>query len=331
MGTATKVLAILNVLAGIGFLVFAGIDYGKRQGWEYAVLQQQFQIRGLPVDENEEDVAGNKLVGFVRPGNRLQQDLFSGAGQPLQTEKEAAQQRHDELLAAVQGAGNPAAQKQKLEEILVPLARIEGERRTLHQQIAAQNVDVLLGPDGPFEKACVEAVQGKTASGQALSYDQWRQAVAHLLFNTGDDYKRTLAIVGAAAFAQEVDGQATALAAMAPTLDRALASDLANFEVQHASLNQAILALANRLRDLEDTKAKQETLLAQHKAHVAEREGQAVGLQKDIQAAKQATQNALAMQHQIETHLFNTQQTIADAEHKNEQLERQIRVRESGR
>ena len=40
MGLLGKTLAILNVLAAIGFLVVAPMDYGKQRAWSTLVFQQ---------------------------------------------------------------------------------------------------------------------------------------------------------------------------------------------------------------------------------------------------------------------------------------------------
>ena len=45
MGLLGKILAILNVLAAIGFLVVAFMDYGKQRAWSTAVFQQELLAR----------------------------------------------------------------------------------------------------------------------------------------------------------------------------------------------------------------------------------------------------------------------------------------------
>ena len=61
MSTLNKVLAILNVVvAAILCLPLAGLDYGKRQAWMFAVLREDFVLKGLPVDDNEKDAEGKK-------------------------------------------------------------------------------------------------------------------------------------------------------------------------------------------------------------------------------------------------------------------------------
>src|SRR5438105_2771952 len=44
-----KILAVLNVLAAIGFLVVAGVDYDKRQNWAYSHYTHQLVVFGLPI------------------------------------------------------------------------------------------------------------------------------------------------------------------------------------------------------------------------------------------------------------------------------------------
>ena len=48
-----KLLAVLNVLAAIAFVVFAGMDWGQRQRWAYAAYLHDVIVDGLPIDDKE--------------------------------------------------------------------------------------------------------------------------------------------------------------------------------------------------------------------------------------------------------------------------------------
>src|SRR5262245_44888888 len=63
-----KILAVLNVLAAIAFVVLAAMDYQRRQDWSFAVLRHDIALRGLPVNEDEKDREGNLLVRELTPG-----------------------------------------------------------------------------------------------------------------------------------------------------------------------------------------------------------------------------------------------------------------------
>ena len=55
-----KLLAIFNVLAAIAFFSVAVLDYSQRQAWSFAVVRADTLILGLPFDENETTVDGDK-------------------------------------------------------------------------------------------------------------------------------------------------------------------------------------------------------------------------------------------------------------------------------
>ncbi len=58
MSLLGKILALVNILAAVGFIYLAASDYGKRQQWSYAVYRHDLAINGLPLDEKEVDVDG---------------------------------------------------------------------------------------------------------------------------------------------------------------------------------------------------------------------------------------------------------------------------------
>ena len=331
MGTFGKVLVILNVLAGIGFLLLAGLDYGLRQSWAYRVQTQQFILRGLPVDDQEPGPDGRPLLEVL--GKQMQETLFAGAGNPVRTQVEAVTKRHDQIASAVRSAGNEAEARERLKEALVPLARSEGGREELRQQIdnPKASVDDLLGPEGPLETNFREAAKGPAGGGQQRDYDQWRAAIAHVLFNTGEEYRWTLAVVGGNAYAREADSQADALAHMVEPLNKILSRDRADFVLSHRALIGQILALRDRLRTVTDTLAKQREVLERNQSLVRVRTAERDALLQQIKDAQQATQEALAQQTKLEQDLWNAQRTIATTEANNLQLERRIRERENVR
>jgi hypothetical protein len=252
--TLGKVLAILNVVAAIAFLILAGRDYGIRKAWTFAVLQEDFILKGLPVDDDEKDAEGRPLVTLV--GKRMQEQLFKGLSEPVTTQKAEAQRRQKALLAEIGEKADASDKKKSIERALVPLAQSWGQRDELRRKIRDPNVSVesLLAADGPFEAAFKEALEGKTPTDQQLAFEERRQAIAHLLCNVSDnpdDHRRALAVVGIRAYVHEVDAQATALRNMVPEIQHALAADLAGFEVEHKDLIRQIVVLADRVRHLD--------------------------------------------------------------------------------
>src|SRR5579883_690853 len=59
------ILAVLNVLGAIAFLFFAAKDYGVRQSWAYANVLYDVAEQGLPLDENETNAEGEKIVTLL--------------------------------------------------------------------------------------------------------------------------------------------------------------------------------------------------------------------------------------------------------------------------
>jgi hypothetical protein len=334
MSTLNKVLAVLNVLAAIGFLCVAGLDYGKRQAWMYAVRQQDFIIKGLPVDENEKDVDGTPLLRAV--GKGMQQQLFSGLSDSVTTQKDEVKRRYDALRTEINEAPDPDTKKKIIETVLLPLTRTWGQHDELKRKIGDPqvSVDTLLASDGPFEAAFMEAREGKTAAGQDLGVEERREAIAHLLFNLSDkpDYHaRTVRVVGLAAYTREVDSQATALQNMVPEIQHALEADLTAFEVEHKELVRQIVAMAERVRELNETLKKKRLLAQHHTTLIAARKSDVEKLGAEINVAKKAADLALAGQSRLEEALFRADQAITTALEKNQQLLQQIDTLELGR
>jgi hypothetical protein len=80
-----KLLAIFNVLAAIAFFSVAVLDYSQRQAWSFAVVRADTLILGLPFDENETTVDGDKRTEHLDA--KVLNEIFSNAGgipQPTQ-------------------------------------------------------------------------------------------------------------------------------------------------------------------------------------------------------------------------------------------------------
>src|SRR6516165_9556435 len=98
MGLFGKILAILNALAALAFLALAAMDYGARHAWEFAILNQQFLVRGLPVDDKEKNADGQVLKDLI--GKETKSRL--GLGNEV-TQAEMARSRHDQLKSELDG------------------------------------------------------------------------------------------------------------------------------------------------------------------------------------------------------------------------------------
>jgi hypothetical protein len=324
MGTFGKVLAVLCVLAAIGFMSLAALNYGKRQAWEYRVQQENFIINGVPVDEQETDAEGQVLANLL--GKKMAADLGVSEGA---TQRKEVEQRKSQLRSEIAGLPNDAAQRRRLETVLLSLARTWGEREALRREIYDPQVTVDALLDGPFERAFKEALAGKE-----LALDLRRQAIAHVLFNLADtpeDMNRVAALVGLASYSRAVDAQAAALQSMIPEIRAAIEQDRAAFVVNYKSLLLRILALNERVLDARITLEKKRDLENKHQTAVSERQKDVKDLEADIRATQKRVEEALARQAALENELFATQRAIADADEMNQNLEKKIKSQELGR
>lgn len=142
------------------------------------------------------------------------------------------------------------------------------------------------------------------------------------------EYQRALVIVGASHFARELESQSVSLGEMVPKLQLVVAGDRATFQTEHKVLLQQIIALADRVRDAEDTLEKHKVLLQKHRNLVDSRQQDAADLTKRIAAAKVAYGVALQRQSELEKQLFAADAAVAAEEAKNERLEREVKTQE---
>lgn len=329
MALMTKVLAILNAVAALAFLLVGALDYGARQSWTTRVQQLDFVLNGLPVDDNEKSVQGGPLVDLFPEG--MAKRLFEGNGEPVRTQKAEVQRRKSQLEQAVNAA---ADKKPELEKILVPLARTLGQRQDLQQRIRTGSVDALMAPDGLFAAAFREALDGRNAAGQELGLTERRDAIAHLLFNTSQnlqDYQRALITVGLQNYVHEVDSQASDLAAMLPELQAAMGKERAANEIAHAGLLRQIITQHERLQDLDGSLRKAVALREQQKTLINTRNADIDELKKQIDDTQKALAAALALQSRLETDLFEADREVAHVGEQNQRLLKQLESRERGR
>lgn len=328
MSLLGKILAIFNVLAAAGFIYVATMDRGKRMEWSYAVYRHDLAIDGLPLDDQQRDVAlGVRHVDKL--GEKTLQDLSKVAGGP-----ELKPTQHDEVKAEwdrmkTQWEGQDAsdeARKQKLLPLAKSLATTWVERAALAQK---SKEDLAAFVNGKFEDA-VRPVGSFVAEGgkPQESAEKKRQAIAHLLFNLRQDddwHSRVLVIIGLKAYAQECNREADKLNLMAQGIRLAMESDLADF----ASKNQGMLKeIQVRTIDLEGRKAflmDQQKLKTQNENLVNQRTKERDDLKDKLEEARKATQAALDVQAKLEKTLFDAQRRARDAADANQKLERDIR------
>jgi chromosome segregation ATPase len=312
MGIAGKILAIANVLAAIAFIAVAALNYGQRQVWSFAVREQEFQINGLPVDDEETDADGNILVNLVNA--RVQRDL--GIPQTVKVQTKALDERKNALLNA---AGDDSA---KLQAVLIPLAQTAGDRDEWRKTVEPAKL-----------KGFIED-QFSAADAESASLGKRRQEIARVLLGTSqtpEDYNRTLAVVGLSAYAQALNAQAANLVAMIPVYESGIDNDRTEFVVHYKALLQQIQTLAERVANMQDTLKKQSDVRQQHATLVKRRQKIVEDLQQEIASARKAVQAATAEQSKIEAETFAAGKDVTTTDQRNQELERTLKNMELGR
>jgi hypothetical protein len=350
MSLLGKILALVNILAAVGFIYLAASDYGKRQQWSYAVYRHDLAINGLPLDEKEVDVDGVPLVKNLSEATKT--EIFQGLGQPVKTQLEEVQRVQNQLRSKIDDGQpltvpnplvpgqqlNLATAEQKRVWFLLPLAHTLAEREALLTQLfqAQPNVDA-----AAFDKPFTD-VLAKTDPGDK------RVAVAELLFNLMDatmtsppaegqdafessEYKRFLTVVGLKSAISGVDSQAATVARMAQDTDSVLAAGRSAFAAQHGQLLSRIRNLADVVQRERETLAAQQSLVARQQDLVSERDRQVKELETRLAAARKTTQGLLADQDKIQQAVLEAQRKLRDANGKNQQLEKDLRGLEGQR
>lgn len=327
MGLLGKILAVLNIVAALGFVYLAAADYALRRSWSYAVLRYDLKLDGLPLDDEERDpLDGQRRVAEI--GEPILQDASgsAGGGPGVATQQAEVERVRAQVRGEIQAQDGEDAKRKKLASVLVPLAVTGAERDALAQQIATAKWDDLMGPAGPFEQAFNQVLAKKDPQ-------EKRDAIAHLLFNLGqpdDDaqakwQQRVVAVIGLQAYTDEVNRQASALREMTLRVQTAMAQDRSAFEVKHNQMVEALKVLAERIDDRKLDLQNQKAAVEDHKNLVTKRTAERDRLKQVLEDARVATKEALAKQAAEEKRLFDAQGDLADGQQLNEKLEREIR------
>src|SRR5262249_44711949 len=183
MSLIGKILAVVNILAALGFVYLAISDYGKRQQWSHAAFRHDRAIYGLPLDDNEKDVEGRAIVKDL--SQPALAEMFQGAGQPVTTQLGEFNAVRGRLQQSIDDGQpmtvpNPLANApltlttpaQKRAWFLLPLARTLPERDVLLTQLfdPEEKVDA-----AAFNKAFDEVLAKQDPSDK-------KQAIANVLF-----------------------------------------------------------------------------------------------------------------------------------------------------
>jgi hypothetical protein len=353
-----KILALVNILAAVGFIYLAASDYGKRQQWSHAVSRHDRIIDGLPLDDQEKDVDGRPIVKDLTDAiiqEHFQQNQAGGG--PVKTQLAEVQRVQGVVRDRINGADlnvpdplNPQAQltlatpAQRRAWFLLPLARSltapepqPNEPAVLgRQNLIAQ----MRGAGEKYDEAALNKVfedaLGKTDPGDK------RQAIADLLFSLTDVlaaaegqaadspladspvYKRFVVVVGLKAAAQAVDNQAAALARMAQEAEDVLVANRSAFAAVHGRLVSRIQDLSDQLQRAQAALDVQRNQVDRQDQVVKEREVQVKNLEARLAAARKATTEELAKQNKVQEAVLEAQRKLRDANQTNQELLRKI-------
>jgi hypothetical protein len=140
MSLLGKVLAVLNVVAAVAFLLVASLDWAKRQAWADAVLQHDLLLSGFPVTKEEKDIEGRPRVFDIRKS--LRDQIFSQyGGDAPETQVDEVEKVQRKLQAKIDNQDAKDTKSQRLARILLPLTKGNDERKALLEIIATTVAD----------------------------------------------------------------------------------------------------------------------------------------------------------------------------------------------
>jgi hypothetical protein len=319
-----KVLAVLNVLAAIGFLVFAGMDYNKRQSWAYSHYTHQLEVFGLPIDQNDDSwrLPGRSIsVQFGKDARAL---LFPGEQNPPATQQDAVNSTVKAFNDAVSAAADIPAKRAVIAVHLLPQLGLAEERdQTIHDLQALNDdagVEVLVKRFG--------AIAERTTKGDRESR---RRAIADFLYNfeySDNWHKRAVAVVGLNQYVAAAERQTGQLRDMIARDRRVMAAEQAAFVAQYQAIPPELTVLSDELQALDAKLTEQKDLVQRHTALWNARKAEVMTLNNQLAEEKQNAAKELAALGALQRELFAVQQDVAAARARNQQLERDLRAKE---
>ncbi|HTK78089.1 MAG TPA: hypothetical protein VL371_22675 [Gemmataceae bacterium] len=332
-----KILAVLNVLVAIVFLVLAGMDYSKRQAWSYSHFRHQVAIHGLPLTDSDET--------WRLPGRTISRDLSKSAlkemfadsgGNDVRTQIEAVNDIQKDIKGGADAAADEPAKKQYLASYLISQART-GEDRERYQQMAfdrSKSADDLLKTLNDLFEQAVSDRMPEAQGGQARDLEARRRAIADVLYNVSSDanwHKRVQTVVGLQHYIGAADRQAANLQQMATRLNAAIVDEQNAFVRQYRTLLPEVQRLSDQVKDLDGKLKEQQDLVQKHTVLRNARQTEVADLQKQIQEAVATVTTETSTLDRLQKQLFALQQQVSKGQKDNQDLERRLRTQETGR
>jgi hypothetical protein len=305
MATFGKVLAVFNVLAAIAFLVLAGMDYNKRQSWAYSHFRHQLAVYGLPLDDNDDSWRLPGRTISRQFGKDARKDLFGPAGGPG-TQAEEIDGLAAQFKKLVSDAPDINAKRTELAAHLLPeLGRAEDRDQTIHD---LQTVN----DEGGVEKlvARFDALATAAKNPQA-DRESRRRSIADFLYN----------------FEYSPAWHARVIARNR----RVIADEQTAFVAQYQAIPPELNDLAGKLASLDTKLTEQKSLVQRHEADRNARMTEAMNLNNQLAAEKAAAAKETAALAALQQELFTVQREWAEAQARNQQLQTQLRAKETGK
>jgi hypothetical protein len=322
MATLGKVLAVFNVLAAIGFLVVAGMDYNKRQSWAYSHFVHQVAVSGLPLDKDDDT---GRLPGRTiseQFGTDANKQFFPSGGPMTQVDEVSGTVKA--FNAAVANAADINAKRDVIAAHLLPeLVQAEERDEVIRalQNLKEDSVASLTGK--------LEAIAAQTTKGDR---ETRRRAIADFLYNfeyTDVWHKRAQAVLGLDQYVAAAERQTLRLRDMIGRDRQVIAREQAAFVAQYQAVPPELTVLADKLQSLEAKLTEQKELVQKHTALRNARKTEVMTLSNQLAEEKQKAAKEFAALESVQRELFAVQRDWAEAQARNVQLERDLRAKET--
>jgi IS1 family transposase len=323
MAILGKVLAVFNVLGAIGFLVVAGMDYNKRQSWAFSHYMHQLAVNGLPLDKDDDT---GRLPGRTiseQFGKDASKQLFPSGGPT--TLKEAV----DSTVAAFKGAVTAApdinAKRNTIAAHLLPELGQADVRDEVIQELLTLKDDAGVGKFlDRFGK-----IAEQTGTGDR---ETRRRAIGDFIYNfeyTDNWHKYAQAVLGLEQYVAAGERQTLRLRDMIARDRRTIAEQQAAFVAQYQAALPELTVLADKLQALDAKLTEQKDLVQKHTALRNARATEVKALNNELAEEKQKAAKEFAALEDIQRELFAVQQDWAKAQARNQQLESELRSKET--
>jgi hypothetical protein len=339
MSLAAKILAILNVLAAVGFLVIAGLDWSQRQRWAYAVYRHDLFVDGLPIDDKEKDSNAQPRVDKITDATATALGAAGGGG-PVKTQQAEVDRVVGQVRSSIGSNDGQGTKRQKLARFLLALARTSRDR-DLYAQLAAGQEVVGAPNDEELEKQLNQQLDGaREAGGGHTQTAQERKAnAARLLYLLGEAlqsdpntefmstpaFKRFVNVVGLTGATLAIEDQANVIQKMTEEVINSFDAERREFVYAHGQIvYNAQNASDNTERQARLLKGKQDDIAKQMQL-VDERTVQITKLKEQLAALRQQMDERLADQAKAEQEVMDRLVELRNTAKENLELERRIR------